>query len=132
MALIGGGGAGNVTGGNPSGTGTSLNYIGDHCYAYSGVLDLNGTTTVLSFDIASNQYIMAQMTPIYAEDLGDNIEYQIKINSEIIADFFISSAADTPHEKINFIIAPDSKVEVIVITPALREVGAMITGRVYG
>ena len=36
MALIGGGGAGNVAGGNPSGTGTSLNYIGDHCYAYSG------------------------------------------------------------------------------------------------
>ena len=36
MALRGGGGAGNVAGGNPSGIGTSLNYVGDHVYAFSG------------------------------------------------------------------------------------------------
>ena len=39
MALVGGGGAGNIAGSNPAGTGTSLNHIGDHVYANSGQLD---------------------------------------------------------------------------------------------
>ena len=38
MPLIGGGGAGNVAGGaNPSGTGSGINYIGKHAYAYNSI-----------------------------------------------------------------------------------------------
>ena len=64
MALVGGGGAGNVAGSNPSGTGT-LNFIGDHAYAYSGPITDSASgaanTTVLKFDVPFNTYIIAKI-----------------------------------------------------------------------
>ena len=62
MALVGGGGAPNVAGSNPTGTGTGLNYIGDHAYAYSGEVDNNGSsaTTALKFT-TGNEYVLGQM-----------------------------------------------------------------------
>jgi len=60
MALIGGGGSGNVAGGNPSGTGTGLTYVGDHCYAYSGEITsgTSGDSTMLDFSTGANSYIV--------------------------------------------------------------------------
>jgi len=50
MALVGGGGAGNVAGSNPAGTGSTLNYVGNLCYAYSGPFaDSQTPQTVLDF-----------------------------------------------------------------------------------
>ena len=62
MALVGGGGAPNVAGSNPTGTGTGLNYIGDHAYAYSGEVDNDGSsaTTALKFT-TGNEYVLGQM-----------------------------------------------------------------------
>ena len=70
MPLVGGGGAGNIAGGNPAGTGTSLNYIGNHAYAYSGNFSSTGTddTTYLEFDLALNQYIVCLL---YTSDAAD-------------------------------------------------------------
>ena len=56
---------GNPTGGaNPSGTGSSINYIGNHCYANSGpvtVEDANtGNTTLIDFT-TGNAYIVATL-----------------------------------------------------------------------
>ena len=49
MALVDGGGAPNVAGGNPAGTGTSINYVLDRVYAYSGDLQaLSGGKTFLN------------------------------------------------------------------------------------
>ena len=56
MALLGGGGAGNVAGGgNPAGTSFNLNYLGDFCYAYSGIVEQNAgdVTTLLDFTTGS-------------------------------------------------------------------------------
>jgi len=52
MALVGGGGSPNVAGGgNPAGTGSSLNYVGNLCYAYSGPFaDSQTPQTVLDFE----------------------------------------------------------------------------------
>jgi len=59
MALIGGGGAGNVVGGsNPAGTGTGLNYIGNHAYANSGeILINNNTVTMLEFTTGTSYFV---------------------------------------------------------------------------
>ena len=43
MALVGGGGAPNVAGSNPAGVGSSLNYVGNLVYAYSGDITLNAS-----------------------------------------------------------------------------------------
>ena len=55
-----GGGNPVVGGSNPSGTGSSINYIGEHAYAYSGeITSGSGTTkTLLNFITASNSYIV--------------------------------------------------------------------------
>ena len=50
MPLVGGGGAGNTAGSNPSGIGSGLNYVGNLCYAYSGPFaDSQTPQTVLNF-----------------------------------------------------------------------------------
>ena len=55
MPLVGGGGAPNVAGGsNPAGTGTSLNYVGNLCYAYSGQFgESTSPQTTLNFTTGS-------------------------------------------------------------------------------
>ena len=59
MPLVGGGGAGNVAGGNAAGVGTSLNYIGNHAYAHSGlVATATSEATQLKFT-TGNEYIRA-------------------------------------------------------------------------
>lgn len=49
MPLVGGGGAPNVAGSNPSGIGTSLNYVGDYVYAYNNHIMTDTITTILAF-----------------------------------------------------------------------------------
>jgi len=49
MALIGGGGAGNIAGGNPAGISTGLNYIGNHAYAYNNLPATADDTVILQF-----------------------------------------------------------------------------------
>jgi len=60
MPLVGGGGAGNVTGGNPTGTGAGLNFVGSHAYGYSGSIQSAGAasadTTYLDFTMPNNTY----------------------------------------------------------------------------
>ena len=54
MPLVGGGGAPNVAGSNPAGTGTSINYVGDFVYGYSGSMTVDDTeTTMLEFTTGS-------------------------------------------------------------------------------
>ena len=59
MALVGGGGAPNVTGsGGTAGTGTGLNYLGNHAYANAGTADVStSSTTRLNFSTGS-EYIV--------------------------------------------------------------------------
>ena len=62
MALIGGGGAGNVAGGaNPSGTGTSLNYIGNHAYANSGVIQTETSAAPHLNFTTGGEYIVGEL-----------------------------------------------------------------------
>ena len=61
MALVGGGGAGNVAGSNPAGVGSNLNYVGNLVYAYSGDITLNANlpnpTTLLEFTTGAELYL---------------------------------------------------------------------------
>ena len=68
MALVGGGGAGNVAGSNPAGVGSSINYVrtdeGNFAYAFSGTLQMQAqaqqNTTMLDFT-TGNETIMAEI-----------------------------------------------------------------------
>ena len=138
MALIGGGGAGNVTGGgsNPSGTGSGLNYIGDHAYGYSGTIAITGTSvpvTMLDFTTGP-QYIRATFQFQSVEAGGNDLNFTIKMDSQVIATQSVNAAKEFYHAPIELIIPPYTRVicdglNVDVATG--RDSTATITGRVY-
>jgi hypothetical protein len=137
MALIGGGGAGNVAGGNPSSTGTGLNYIGDHAYAYSGAIEVpQSTTTLLNFDTGT-QYIKGILAIQNGSGSGDDMRYEISFNSQVVAKIYAGSG-DIFNQfqfPINFVLPAYTRVLVTaynISSGSGREHTATFTGRVYG
>tara|TARA_R100000687_G_scaffold18504_1_gene14995 strand:- start:104 stop:517 length:414 start_codon:yes stop_codon:yes gene_type:complete len=136
MALAG---AGNVSGGaNPSGTGSSINYIGDHVYAYSGVISVtNAATTMLQFNTASEGYILADIQMFCGDSETNDFDFALKINGETISNLQLDN---TPQQyaygnyPLQVILAPDSRVEIIMSNQSSstgREWTISLTGRVY-
>lgn len=137
MALVGG--AGNVTGGNPSGTGTGLNYIGNHAYAYSGAIQVAQQSvpgvTLLQFSTAYESYLDCTVMLGRRDFSGDDISFTIIINGENAY-----SAGFTGHtvpglaNPIYMILPPNSNITIAarnVSANTDRECYAIISGRVY-
>ena len=142
MALIGGGGAGgagNVAGGgNPAGTSFNLNYLGDFCYAYSGIVEQNAgdVTTLLDFTTGS-EIAVVKITFDTSATSSDNISYVVLMNTQKISEFVITGSADadpSTKETREYIIPPFTRLQ----TTAKRTSGSdtqysdcVLTGRVY-
>lgn len=139
MALVGGGGAGNVAGGNPSGTGTSLNYIGDHAYGYSGDIVINNeTSTALQFTTGSSYIVGHHFFSYDANAIGSNktIGYQISFDDQIIVQMKGYNNAGYPitdFETLPMLIPPYTRVKIEHITTQDSSVSTFstVTGRVY-
>ena len=84
-----GGGAGNPAGSGGAFTGTAqaLEYVGDHCYAYSGVVTSAGTSapdsTMLSFT-TGNHYIVAKINWATNSVGSDLMFLNVTLNDTII------------------------------------------------
>lgn len=144
MALIAG--AGNPTGGsNPAGTGTTLNYIGDFAYAYSGKLAADSGTpyTVLKFTTGSG-IVRAECqlnAPVDDDDGGASgiagATADIQFNNQTVALLAVSGVTADRHKALavqDLIIPPFTEVEVIVTagaTAADKFSTTTIVGRVY-
>jgi len=134
MPLVGGGGAGNTAGSNPSGTGSGLNYIGDHAYAYSGLVATSATPTNCLEFTTGNSYLVATFQPFYLGDSTNNIRWDVIFDSQIVAGSEVSSSRDSsPYEEINLIIPPYTHVEISMdnLSGGTEDAGATLTGRVY-
>jgi len=140
MALIGGGGAGNVAGGNPSGIGTSLNYIGDHAYAYSGGIDVDENVTSLLKFTTGGLYVKGRFQPQYfvanAGQATEDYRFTVKFDNQEVSVTLIAEGTDRDafYNVVDLIIPPFTTVEVTaqnVTDTNSRAVGAIITGRVY-
>ena len=139
MALVGGGGAGNVAGSNPSGTGTTLNYIGDFVYAHSGIVAVGGVLdqeyTLLDFSTSGSAVIKGRFQFYYGdEDAGEDVLYRIKFNGETICLFVTDSPSVTNPWICKLIIAPETRVTLTaanVVNTNVRDHAATITGRLY-
>ena len=120
MALVGG--AGNVSGSNPTGTGTSLNYIGDHAYATTGTIDSTTTAvTVLRFATANNYLVgnffyagavnTAGSGTITQGEIGCMI---IEFNSEVIINAKVDSGGENSpfSDTVPILIPPNTEVTV--------------------
>ena len=107
MPLVGGGGAGNTAGSNPSGTGSGLNYLGtsrsdkrDNFSGYSGAVVVNNSTaTMLEFKTPP---IATIATFVWSTDtLADSTEfigYKISVDEQVIYDarFYNRSGGGAP------------------------------------
>ena len=137
MPLIGGGGAGNVAGGNPSGTSTGLVYVGNNIWgAWSGLVDpTNATQEALKFKSPNVPLVMDMCWTVNFTDLTANrdILLQVKLNGELIihhegqqtsaGDFSVSF----PVVIGPFVIPADSEVIVILGTSEDAGVNQFVT-----
>jgi hypothetical protein len=133
MPLVGGGGAGNVAGSNPTGTGT-LNFIGDHAYAYSGAITDGASgaanTTVLKFDVPFNTYIVAKIN--WISSLSGNSARYINIlqNSQSI---YNGRYDDVPtiNGEITLLLESNSQYEFKWGSSSTETVTLTVAGRAY-
>ena len=141
MPLIGGGGAGNVSGGNPSGTGTSLNYIGDRAFAYSGLQQIaTSFVTHLEFNTAS-QYMVAHFE--FAGTIGEgdissggNSVFMVRLNNEIVQQIKVGTSAESMPciLPLDILIAPETNVKIDCISNAATSdyfTCCSLVGRIY-
>ena len=115
MALVGGGGAPNVAGSNPAGTGTGLNYIGNHAYAFSGSISI-GTTpvTMLSFS-TGNEYIVGQVQFSKNNDDGDDMQFQVSFDDQVVmglVDMVAPGGANYREQYVQLVIPPHTNVVI--------------------
>ena len=140
MPLVGVSGAGNTAGSNPAGTGSGLNYIGDHAYAYSGTFSsLNSSQTMLDFTTGSS-VVVGRVHCNGAVNVAD-------VNAGLVDAFTVTMdgqtiallKTETGSERqwaawVDVIIPPFTHVTVTTIAAASNAawlVTALITGRVY-
>ena len=140
MALVGGGGAPNVGGGAAAGTGTSLNYIGNHAYAYSGIVSVDDNLTTLLNFTTGNLYVMSKFQPFYNDaDQGDNALFEIKIDGQLVYSIELAGATSANVHRgdpnpIPILIPPYANVTVQgknATDSNSRELGLTVIGRVY-
>ena len=118
-------------------TGLGIRYIGDHVYAYSGVISVNDNeTTLLSFN-SGKGYIKAQVQFNYISNANQDFTYKIYFNNIVIQQYNVGNSViyTSPDNFINIIIPPLSDVRLsaqnISDSTALNQIGSLI-GRVYG
>lgn len=123
MPLVGGGGAPNVAGSNPAGTGNSLNYIGNHVHASSGSFpDTQSQATMLKFS-TQNSYVVGKFvfygsthTDQTAGSItaGNTNNFQILIDNEVVGVVKTDTGQeDMPSEmEVPMLLPPNAKIEV--------------------
>ena len=141
MALVGGGGTGNIAGSNPAGTGQAVSYYrtdeGTYVWGASGTIILTTSDqTALLFD-TGNQIIFGDIE--YGADWNiassTYIELQVQFNDEIV--WFDRVRRDTVNTANRgaptFVIPPYTKVQVIVMSTDNYDVPITVTlaGRAY-
>ena len=137
MPLVGGGGAGNIAGSNPAGTGTQLNYIGrdpTHAYAYSGVVAVpQATTTLLEFQVGA-EYVKGILAIQNGSGSGDDISYEVLLDSQVIVTCRVETTDENDLFPLHLIFPPYSKVQVTaynISSGTGRDHTAIFEGRVY-
>jgi len=132
------GGGNPVSGNNPSGIGQTLNYIGKHVYANSGLVSVaQSTTTLLKFSTASSSYILAGLQFGCINKVSEDFDLEIKIDGQTIMGIQIDNSNQEYFYgmyPIELIIPPSSVVEVTMFNISSdtgRDWFAIMTGEVY-
>ena len=137
MAIIGG--AGNPVGGSFTGPAEALEIIGDHAYAYSGKISVDGSgsadTVILNFT-SGNYYLVGDICQQNDDAGGDQLFFQLSMNNNVIMntvwDSSASSGPGLPSQPWSLIIPPYTEVELKVgCSTGTKAFCAEIVGRIY-
>ena len=140
MPLVGGGGAPNVAGSNPTGVGTGINYIGNHAFSYNNYIASTTSTSKLDF-ATGGEYIAGAfalgplINPTDTTD-GKKSIAEIKFNNQTVATLTSDAAAQdqqTP-QTTQLLVPPYTHVQFNVkgqSDSASYTGTASFTGRVY-
>ena len=124
-------------------TGTGIRYIGEHCYAYSGLIQINTSLTeCLNFTLGSG-YVISDLTLCGAAkhdggtNTGANTVYEIYFNDVRFLLIKVESIQeDMPAmETIPLLIPPFTQVKIAFrcdVSTANLFNSVALTGRVYG
>ena len=117
-----------------------INFIGDCCFAYSGVKDYGGVQhqeyTILDFVNGPN-FVKAEFQWLFSEYQSDDTIAMIKFNDVIMMEsYFNDPRQNNPYgfNPLKLVIPPFTEVKVIFINKATAsawEVTASMTGKVY-
>ena len=134
MPLVGGGGAPNVAGSNPAGTGQTLNYIGDHAYGTSGVIpdSSSGSAASTMFDFATgSSYVVGYLNFCNDEASTDVIYLEMLFDGQVVIHNVAASTHFSEPQRFDIILPPNTRVQVKWGSSANQNATAFITGRVY-
>ena len=116
-------------------TGEGLRYIGDHCYAYSGVLASAATpVTFLDFTTGSGYIVMDLQCFNHAiNGAGNNLQYQVFLN-DVMVIAQTNFDQNNPYNRLRLVVPPFTRyvVKVDNLTGAADNASVSVTGRVYG
>ena len=135
MPLVGVTGAGNTAGSNPAGTGSSLNYISNLVYAYSGDVTLNASlpnpTTLLEFTTGAE--IISGNVNWGSDTVGGNdTRVNISMNDERIFICRYAGGDDESNDQpLNIIIPPFTKVLIAIGAEVSVTATASFTGEIH-
>jgi hypothetical protein len=134
MALAG---AGNPVGGsNPAGTSKGLNYVGDHAYAFSGIVTdatSGGANTVLLDFSTGGSYFVGMLNFTDDHVAADNIFFSVTLNGSIVLDLAYKSGG-AGNDSLNpweILIPPFSSVQVKFGATSSVDGTSWLVGRVY-
>jgi len=132
------GGGNPVSSSNPAGIGQTLNYIGKHVYANSGIVGVtNAETTLLKFTSASGSYILGGLQFGCINKVSEDFDLEIKIDGQTIMGIQIDNSNQEYFYgmyPIEIIIPPSSVVEITMInisSGSARDWFTIMTGEVY-
>jgi len=116
--------------------GPGIRYVGQNVYAYSGSIDVdNNETNLLDFTTGAGYITTIFQGMYYHNNETDNMEFNIKLNDNIVADFIMSdSTVPTNLIPIFLVIPPFTHVIVNgqnIGSTSPRAIGFNMVGRVY-
>jgi len=136
MAILGGGvgGAGNPVGGSFTGPAEALEIVGDHAYAYSGIITYGGTTPITFIKFTSGNYLFVGEVSFFNSESGNTSDtlLELKMNDAIVVKSrYIYSHYATNDQPIPIIIPAYTEFEGLLGTDVSQDLTMTMVGRIY-
>jgi len=122
---------------NTASVGKTLNYIGNHCYANSGVIAVNNVENFMLDFVSPKSYIVCKIQfNMPAATSNDDYLYQVYFNGVVVQSYNIGEPTDRakPDTVLHLLIPPLTHVQCsadnITDTNALDQVVSLV-GKIY-